>query len=252
MLDRDSYLESPSDVANILNSLFKKKSRLTIFEVGSCEGEDAIKYSRLFPNSMIYCFEPLPSNIVIIKNNLIKYEIQNIKIFEIALSNQKAELDFHVSSGRPDDIEADFNWDFGNKSSSLLKPYVHLQTTPWLNFSKPIRVKSDTIFNITKENNINSIDFIHIDAQGAELLILEGAETFLKKIKTIWLEVSDIELYDKQPLRTDIEKFMLHNKFYLFYSKMNGNVGDQFYINKSYFLQYLFFLYKKRFKNVFS
>ncbi|MFN8250047.1 MAG: hypothetical protein U0T68_13925 [Ferruginibacter sp.] len=67
----------------------------------------------------------------------------------------------------------------------------------------------------------------------------------LRRIKAIWREVSDVTLYKDQSRRVDIEKFM-KTKFYLvFKTSMHGGIGDQMYLNKSYFKRTLFSFTKK-------
>ena len=63
----------------------------------------------------------------------------------------------------------------------------------------------------------------------------------IKNIKSIWLEVSNVELYKKQPLASDVEVFMKKNNFHLAKSKFQGNFGDQLYLNKTYFKTHSFF-----------
>ena len=86
-----------------------------------------------------------------------------------------------------------------------------------------------------EKTNTTIVDFIHMDVQGAELKVLEGAKDNLSKVKAIWLEVSDIKLYENQPLRIEVENFMKDNGFYLYKTVLEGNFGDQLYINKKYF-----------------
>lgn len=71
-----------------------------------------------------------------------------------------------------------------------------------------------------------------MDVQGSELKVLAGSELFLDKIKVIWSEVSNIRLYKNQPIRTEIVTFMKENGFILCKSSMEGQTGDQMYLNE--------------------
>ncbi|MEO5991050.1 MAG: FkbM family methyltransferase, partial [Ferruginibacter sp.] len=116
--DRQSIINSEVVIRKELNFLFQEKAPIIIFDIGACEGESSIQYARLFPNSKIYAFEPLPENIGLIKNNFLRYGVQNASYFRKALSAENGTAEFYVSSGRPENaIESD--WDYGNKSSSL-------------------------------------------------------------------------------------------------------------------------------------
>lgn len=60
MYDREKYLMTDSPIKKDLLKIYKKEQKLIILNIGSCEAKDSIWYSRIFPNSSIYCFEPLP------------------------------------------------------------------------------------------------------------------------------------------------------------------------------------------------
>jgi len=231
---RESYINSPSPIEKELKRLFNKDESLIIFDIGSCEGEDSIKYSKMFPNSKIYAVEALPNNVSLIEKNIEKYSADNIEVLPFALSNENGETDFFVSSGQYKDKQSDQDWDYGNKSSSMLPPYKHLETAPWLKFDNVIKVKTKTLQSFCKEKNISHIDFIHMDVQGAELKVLKGAKDLLETINLIWLEVEAVELYKDQPLKSDIEKFMKKNGFYKLKDTVGGISGDQLYINRKY------------------
>ena len=235
MLNRTEYILSNSPIQQDLLKLFTKSQELTILDIGGCEGEESIRYKRIFPLSKIFIFEPLPSNQNIISENIKKYQLSTVELIKAAASDESGVSDFHVSSGQPENKSNLLDWDFGNKSSSLLLPDEHLRLVPWVKFNEVISVKTITLFDFMNEKNISEIDFIHMDVQGAELKVLKGAASQLKKIKAIWLEVADIELYKGQPTRKEIELFMKENGFYLIKSEEEGHYGDQMYLNKNYF-----------------
>lgn len=235
--DRASYLNDPIPIEKELKILFNQNDHLNIFEIGACEGEDSIKYARFFVNAKIYAFEPLPDNIRLIQNNLHHYGINNVTCCNKALSSKEGIFEFYVSEGRPENaIESD--WDYGNKSSSLLPPAKHLEIVDFIHFNKKIPVETITINSFCQINNINSIDFIHMDVQGAELMVLEGASDYISSIKVIWLEVSKIDLYKNQPLAKDVKKFMTNNNFVLIKDALKQIQGDQLYISSTHYPEY--------------
>lgn len=248
MFNREVYILNKSPIQKDLYNLFKANQKLIILDIGSCEGEDSIRYSKMFPNSRILAFEPLPSNQELILENLRKYEINNVELVPYALSDKKGTCNFHVSSGNPDGLLNNEDWNFGNKSSSLLQPDKHLDITPWVKFHQQITVKTNTLLNISEELKINDIDFVHIDVQGAELMVLNGAGVILKNIKVIWLEVANLTLYKNQAVKTEIEDFMKKNGFYLIKTCMEGDTGDQMYLNNRYFKTIALFSLKKHFR----
>jgi len=232
--DREYYIISDSPLKKDLLRFFRKNERLIILDIGGCEGEDSIRYSRIFPLSKIYVFEPLPYNQKLITENLSKYQVANVELIPCAVSDIEGVSQFYVSSGHPENMQNDEHWNYGNKSSSLLSP-DEKNMIDWLDFKEKINVETVTIKKFMEKTNTTIVDFIHMDVQGAELKVLEGAKDNLSKVKAIWLEVSDIKLYENQPLRIEVENFMKDNGFYLYKTVLEGNFGDQLYINKKYF-----------------
>ena len=234
-MNREQYILSKSPVSKLLLRLFSRTQKLIIFDIGGCEGEDSIRYSRTFPNSQIFVFEPLPSNQKLILENLKKYHSKNITLVPEALSDSRGVEEFYVSSGSPEGKKNDVSWDYGNKSSSLLPPDKHIEIHPWVKFEKTISVPTNTLNYFLFNKSILEIDFIHMDVQGVELKVLAGAESHLQNIKAIWLEVSNITLYKNQPRRIEVENFMKSNGFCLLKNAITGDSGDQMYINRKYF-----------------
>lgn len=250
----DNYIKTPIEIENHLLKFFNRTDKIVILDIGACEGEDSIRYSNFFPESKIFAFEPLPSNYEKIKANLKIYNKKNVVPLNFALANMTGKSNFFISSGHPDFIEKNPNWDYGNKSSSLLTPEKVLTEYPWLKFNTKIEVNTRTLQSFCEECELGFIDFVHMDVQGAELLVLKGAGVFIEKIKLIWIEVEAIELYKNQPLKTDIEDFMRRNQFIKAEDKVNNISGDQLYYNSRHFdaekTSKSSNLFLKKFKNI--
>ena len=230
----DGYIASPTPIEGYLRELFPKLDARTIFDIGSCEGEDAIRYSNLFPLATVYAFEPVPDNVRLLHGNIERWAKSNIKVREVALSDQPGSAVLHVSSGRPPGAPIS-DWDYGNKSSSLLPPDKHLDVHPWVSFEQTINVHTDTIARILETEGLDRIDFVHLDVQGAELKVLAGAGPFLKRIGAVWMEVEAIPLYAGQPLRGEVERFMATHGFTQMVSTVGSVSGDQLYVNPCLF-----------------
>jgi FkbM family methyltransferase len=233
MSNIQKYLARPLSVEPFLKSIFHKNAALVIFDIGACEGEESIRYSRLFPDATVYAFEPLAENFRKATENFTKYSHGNISIFPFALGNKKGVSRFHVSSGSPQGKENNEEWNYGNKSSSLLEPGEVSKVFNWLNFSEERAVEVQRLDDFMHDKNIPAVDFIHMDVQGAELAVLEGAGNLLKNVKSIWLEVENRPLYKDQPLRRDMEKFLISRGFRLVFQEVDRIGGDQFYINSA-------------------
>jgi protein O-GlcNAc transferase len=57
------------------------------------------------------------------------------------------------------------------------------------------------------------MDFLKLDVQGAELMILENAKFALRSVSVIQCEVEFVELYEGQPLMADIDAFLRSQGF---------------------------------------
>lgn len=232
---RNNYINSPSPIEWELHALFKQTAPVIVFDIGSCEGEDSIRYSRLFPHGRILAFEPLPGNVERIKSQLAVYDAENVEVFQTALSDTVGEADFYVSSGQKDPGTADTDWDFGNKSSSLLPPHANSKELfPWLEFSEKIKVPINRLELFCASQGIHQVDLIHLDVQGAELKVLSGAGRFINHINAVWMEVEKIPLYEAQPLKQDIERFMHEHRFVKLKDTVSSLAGDQLYVNAVY------------------
>lgn len=67
---------------------------------------------------------------------------------------------------------------------------------------------------------VDDVDFLKIDAQGAELGIFQNARRILEKTLVIQTEVSFVEFYKGQPMFSDVDAFLRANGFQ--YHTING------------------------------
>jgi FkbM family methyltransferase len=228
----DGYLATPSLAEVELGRLFGRTSRLTIFDVGACEGEDSIRYARRFPRARVFAFEPLPENQALMRENLRRYHAERVELVPSALADRAGTAVFHVSSGRPREEFAGRDWNYGNKSSSLLAPAEpEVPMFGWLEFKRSITVPTQTLDGFCASRQVARIDFIHLDVQGAEALVLAGARAMLPRVTALCLEVSDRELYAGQRLRSEMEAFLRGAGFALIGEERREIEGDQFYVN---------------------
>lgn len=229
--DISGYLAEVSPAEQELMRLFGADEALTVFDIGSCEGEDSIRYARRFPSARVFAFEPLPGNQQLVRANFTRFATTNTEMVPLALSDRSGEAMFHVSSGRPRELFSGEEWNYGNKSSSLLPPAGQGPMYGWIEFQEQITVRTDTLESFCSSRQIERVDFIHMDVQGAEHLVLAGAGLMLPHIGALWMEVSDKELYQGQILRADMERFMRAQGFALGFEVRRDLEGDQFYVN---------------------
>ncbi len=140
------------------------------FDVGCNAGSFVNVLQHLNIRENIHCFEPHP---VLVRETLKRYPY--IKMNDICLADKPGFIDINIplySYGISSIIKrSDFN--------QLGQPIF------------TINVKCDTIDNYCETNNIDIIQFIKLDIEGAEKIVLDGAKNMLtnKKIKAGIVEV---------------------------------------------------------------
>lgn len=231
-MTRAAYIASPLPIERELRSLLSPEAVRTVFDIGACEGEDSVRYARLFPNATVYAVEPLPRNLPLLQRNAALAGPGRVRILPVALSDRVGTATFYVSSGRPEGQPEDGDWDFGNKSSSLLPPDRHLEIHPWVHFDETLEVTTETLATVCEEGAVEEIDLIHLDVQGAELAVLAGAGSILERTKVVWLEVEAVPLYQGQPLRSDVQRFMATHGFVRLLDTVGEVSGDQLYAHR--------------------
>ncbi len=204
-----------------------------IIDAGACEGEDSVRYALRYPGAVVYSFEPVPANFNLLQDNVIKYGTANVHCYPMALSDRSGTKKLFVSSGQPPRIEKQ-NWNYGNKSSSLLSPHRVAVTHPWLNFSDTIDVPVIRLDTFMEDKSLHDIHFFHLDVQGAELEVLNGLGEKLQHIRSIWLEVAKQELYKGQPLQHEIMLFLKQAGFVIISEETDELSGDIFVVHSGY------------------
>ena len=174
-----------------------------ILEIGTNDGEDSEQFIKTFTDIQLHCFEPDPRAILRFKERMKNYS--NYNLYEIAISNINGFIDFHLSGGKNPGMPNYGDWD---KSSSIKKPKYHLLQHKWCNFNKTIKIKTIKLDDWFKDKNIENIDFIWVDVQGAEKELIEGSLETLKKTSYLYTEFDNVELYEGQLKLDDILKML--------------------------------------------
>jgi 2-O-methyltransferase len=161
-----------------------------ILDIGCNDGTDTQSFLRLCPGAKLYCFEPDPRALVRFKTNL-SWCLDKVALFEMAISHRNGKTEFHPSNG---DGEAK-EWDL---SGSIRRPKRHLDEYDWVRFDEPISVETRRLDDWSAEANLNKIDLIWMDVQGAEADVIAGGKQALSNTRFIYTEYSDEELYEGQ------------------------------------------------------
>jgi FkbM family methyltransferase len=117
--------------------------------------------------------------------------------------------------------EMDFYLTEKQQGSSLFRPNAEL----FERYPNPDRVRIketrcmrvDTLTNQLETAGVEWVDFVKLDAQGAELAILKGAEKYLQHcVSGLEIEVEFLPLYHAQPLFAEVDAYVRAMGFELF------------------------------------
>lgn len=163
-------------------------SNPVIFEIGAADGTDTLEFINTFNDLdfKIYCFEPDLRNIESFKQ---KVNDPRVTLFEMAIGDKNGKATFNQSN------------DIYNLSSSLKKPMMENMKATWplMDFDKTYDVDVVTLDTFLADNNIDKVDFIWADVQGAEdLMILGGKESLINKVRYMYTEYSNVEYYENE------------------------------------------------------
>lgn len=191
-----------------------------VFEIGANYAQDAEYLRKRFGlnESDIYVFEPHCDIIRAIR------EIYKFNSYDVAISNYNGKAIFHAI-----DIE---NNEYENSGISSLKKGL---TTDSRNFSD-VEVAVTRMDDFMLQNNIEAIDFLKIDVEGANYEVLEGFGDELSKVKSIQVEGEYRQYWEGQKLYWDIEELLKRHDFELvhFLLSADGVQSDSFWIQKRY------------------
>ena len=119
------------------------------------------------------------------------------------------------------------------ESSSILEFGTHSHHHPHVVESGRVTMSTITLDTLLHNEDLSGYNMINIDVQGAERLVLEGANNVLKNIDAVYAEVNEEELYKGCTLLPEFDKFMQDLGFERVIIKMTQfKWGDALYIRK--------------------
>jgi FkbM family methyltransferase len=162
-------------------------------DVGCHKGEMLDLILKYAPRGQHYCFEPLPD---LFEGLIQKKYPQNCHFFDTALSRESGSTSFNYVVSNP------------SYSGILRRRYDRPNEE-----DTTITVQTELLDNIIPQNMV--IDFIKIDVEGAEMLVLEGAKNTIERCKPIvvfehGLGASDVYGTTPRQIFTFFEKSNMH------------------------------------------
>lgn len=184
------------------NKLLFVSNPRVVFDVGSHKGNFAKSTREEYPFANIFCFEPNSENYFYIKD---RFKNDNkIFIYNLALFNSDGVLDFHYNEN--------------DETNSLFQSRrIHDEIDDFTKTNYLMKVKTLTLDSFCLENNVDFINFLKIDAQGASYEIIEGAINLLKlgRIEAIQVEVEFLMIYENQKLFSTVNELLNELNYYI-------------------------------------
>ena len=173
-------------------SAYKPKPGDIIFDIGSGKGEETYCFSKLVtPNGRVFSIEAHPQTFFCLSKFCEYNKLKNVTPLNLAVYDKESE----VMIDNPD--------------SDILSTVV--------NSAKGFKVKSVSLDSVVAKFGIDSIDFIKMNIEGAEIKALYGMTNCIKKTKHVCIACHDF-IADKggneqMITKNEVVNFLRQNNF---------------------------------------
>jgi FkbM family methyltransferase len=131
---------------------------MNVIDIGANIGITAVTVGKkIGKGGKLYSFEPVPEYFDILKKNLSLNRLENVKAFQLALTDRVGIIDFYQK-----ELSSGIVFEEG---------------------AKKFEVCTTTIDRFLIDEGIERINLINMDCEGSELLVLKGAKETLRKNK---------------------------------------------------------------------
>jgi len=162
--------------ADQMDNYFKPKADEIVIDIGSNVGKYALlACKKVGKKGLVFAIEPDHDCVRILDKNKNLNKFENLVILEAAMGDKDGQVEFYQS------------FDGSRHSTTWIPPHE----------AQTIKVKQITLDSLISEYDLKKIDWLKIDAEGAEYDILVGAEETLNRTRYILLEVHTKELEQK-------------------------------------------------------
>jgi FkbM family methyltransferase len=193
-----------------------------IFDIGSCHCLESVEFSKVYNRAKIVAFEANPISYQVCLENSKNYP-------SIAVVNQAVNDYDGICKFYPTDKEKTITtWEDGNQGASSLYlangAYDHIEKYVQYEIEMPC-TRIDTY---CEKNNIDHIDAIWMDLQGAELKALQSMGNILDTVQVIHTELEINPMYEGQSLFGDVRSFLQERGFIPVWGNTTAVFGTDF------------------------
>jgi 2-O-methyltransferase len=197
-----------------------------VIQAGGHYGIETVSFAQRWPNGKIISFEPNPHAFEILSSKT--SSSTNVQVYNSALNNYSGNAPFYLcygSSGKDPAFE---------HASSLLKPSAGME----IHYQGPvITVDCVLLDEWCYEHQIDHVDFLCLNLQGAELQVLKSSPEILKSVTCISVHTNLFPFRKGTTHYVDLKNFLEKSGFQLLtHWYREGLDGDAIFVKKSYFL----------------
>lgn len=223
---RSTYLEK-----KFLDKIDRSKVKV-ILELGSYHGLDALMLQKHY-QCPVFAFEASPINVEKIRKNIKGYN--DVYLVEMAVWDESKMIPFFHCVGHPGSSACyKFNYlDLEVRTMEFIKMNkikATLEDRMKLYDMEKFMVKAIRLDDWIEENEIENIDLICIDLQGAELPALKSLGKYLSRVKYVITEVEYKKIYEGEALFPEVNKFMESQGFTCFFQMKGHLFSDVLFI----------------------
>ena len=180
-----------------------------IFDVGANDGSSCIRFAQASPDNIVWAFEPTPKFARELEE---KYKsLPNYHVVQKAVSDVPGTSKFYIAATPGCDGGCSSLNQFNDNLDQTWPGRIDFQVT------NTIDVEVIRLDQFMKDNNIEKIDYLHVDVQGKDMEVLFSLGDKLTSVGSGVMEMplsDDVKIYkDQKYTLVDGVKFLTKNGF---------------------------------------
>lgn len=185
-----------------------------IFEIGAHRGNDIFDITSMWPNANVYAFEADPTNFSILSQKFVGHD--RVHTYHMAVTDTTGSVTFnrYYPLDTINDEDTFIGQNYQNTGQgSILKPGKGMKEIFKVNdVHQTFEVESINLFDFCNRFDIDSIDAIFMDVQGAEYNVFIGCQSMINTLKATIFEWSkNYIMYEGERSFDDISTLLNNN-----------------------------------------
>lgn len=218
------YQSSNLSVFNtFISQKFKSKNDIkVIFDIGACHALESVEFAKRYEGAKIFTFEANPNTYEVCLENTKAYP--SITVINKAVNDFDGTCKFYPI----DKDKTITTWEDGNQGASSLYKANGAYDSIEKYVQYEIEISCTRLDTFCEQNNIDRIDVVWMDLQGAELKALKSMGSILDTVQIIHTELEMNPMYENQCLFDDVNEYLQQKGFELEWGNTNNYFGSDF------------------------